>query len=219
MKYAFIILFTLVVAKISFGQKNLTIDQCLALDGFNFNEYNQADRMPKDTLIDIKNGYYEISDGEIKLLQATKFNNKDKSILIIATGFYADMQCANYFTNFYIKSKDSLIVCNQNRVMPTLKFSDFFIDSTITEIVKKYLPEIQEEYFPNATIENIYQELFDFHFILPRFGTDIIVELTVCDYIPTNVVEFDKNDWEVINTNHASIKFTYNKSKKKFIVK
>jgi hypothetical protein len=189
------------------------------LDGFNFRDFNQADRFPKDTIIDIKNGYYEINDGETKLLQATKFNNSDGTIMIAATGYYADMQCYNYFSKFYQKSKTdtSLIEILTDDVMPEIKFSDFFIDSTIRQVTQKYLATIQQEYFPNATLENVYEEFFDIHYILPRYGTKVIAKLTVCDYIPLNAVNIDGEDWKKVEVQHDAILLTYDKKKKAFI--
>lgn len=192
----------------------------LQLEGFNFRDFNQADRIPTDTIIDLKNGYYEINDGETKLLQATKFNNLDSSILIAATGYYSDMQCFNYFSKFYIKSKNlnTLEDVLLDDVIPELMFSDFFIDSAIKEITNKYLPLVQQEYYPNAAVEDIYEEFFDMHFILPRYGTKIIVKLTVCDYIPLNAVNMDEEDWKIIETQHKSISLSYDKKKKVFAI-
>lgn len=218
MKVQISIILLLLISNVNIGQTNLSIVECLKLDGFNFRDFNQADRFPKDTLIDIKNGYYEINDGETKLLQATKFNNSDGTIMIAATGYYADMQCYNYFSKFYSKTDTSLVEMHTEDVMPEFKFSDFFIDATIREVAQKYLPTIQQEYFPNATLENVYEEFFDIHYILPRYGTKVIAKLTVCDYIPLNEVNIDEEDWKVVETRHESIALAYNKKKRVFVV-
>jgi hypothetical protein len=129
------------------------------------------------------------------------------------------MQCSNYFTNFYTRNGDSLVLLEKNSILPNIQYSDFFIDNSIKEIAEKYLPKIQEEYFPEATIYNVYEEIYHFHFILPRYGTDMTVELTVCDYIPTNAVNIDLEDWALIESKFKSITLKYDKSKKVFVRK
>ncbi len=208
----------LFISLTSISQKNLPIDECLRLEGFSFDEHLIADRMPKDTLIDVKNGYYEISDADTKLLQATKFNNEDETFLLVATGFYEDMQCSNYFTNFYTQDgkTNALQPIENDNVLPKIEFSDFFVGDDIKNAVLKYQADIQKEYFPGASLEDIYNELFDMHFILPRHGTKIIVELTVCDYIPLNVVSIQEKDWKIITSKHKSISLSYVKKRKRF---
>ena len=219
-----VVLFTLLLLVsnwVCLAQDNLSIEDCLHLDGFKFNEFRRADRTPKDTLIDVKNGYFEISDNNTKLLQAAKFNNPDGSILIAATGFYEDMQCSSYFTKFYIKQKNEarLHEIAHQFILPEINYLDFFTDSAIVEVAKKYQSQIQKKYYPEATLEDLYSEFYDMHFTLPRFGTNLEVSLTVCDFIPRNEVTFTKHDWDVIENNHTAITLLYSKKKNQFVLK
>ena len=93
----------------------------------------------------------------------------------------------------------------------------FFIDSQPIQILEKYLPEIKKTYLDsNATIEDLLKEIYDLHMIIPRKGTNIKVTLTVCDYIPLNVVNIGKEDWSIIEDNIKVIELIYDKDQKQF---
>ena len=201
-----------------FTQNKLDIEKAKALIGYNIYDYNHADSMPTDSLTDVKNGYFEVSYDYAKLCQIGLFKNKDGSGLVISTGYYSDEQCSMYFSYFHLipSSIDTSVVLEPSRVLPALTFRDFFVGDSVDLIIKKYLPEINKNYLENGTIDQVISEVYDIHYIVPRKGTKLKVELTICDYIPTNAVSIDPKDWHIIETSIKPIYLKYNKSKKAF---
>jgi len=194
--------------------------------GFEAHQYVAADIPLErcDTIIDLKSGYYELNYAfddytKIKLCQVAKFNNTDGTILIAITGYYADEQCSNYPSRFYeiSKSGDRFIPIELETVLPFLNFSTFFTDLKPTQILEKYLPEMRDKYLgSNAEIANAIDEVYDYHIIIPRKGTTAKVMLTVCDYIPRNQVNIDRNDWSIIEDHIKAMKYIYDKNQKQF---
>jgi hypothetical protein len=199
--------------------------ECLKLIDFEPHNYVEADINlgRADTVIDLGTGYYELSLSSeienIKLCQATKFNNADGTITLAITGYIADMQCNNHPSYFYeiSKSGDSFIRIENTTIIPSLDLLEFLTGSKSIEVLKKYLPEIKETYLnSNATIEDVLNEIYDFHLIVPRKGAKIKVTLTLCDYIPLNEVEIHENDWNVIKDNIKIVELLYDRELKQF---
>lgn len=195
----------------------------MELIGFDAHKYVQADRSVErcDTIIDIKSGYFELFDTaiETKLCQVAKFNNGDSTILVGISGYYADEQCSNHPFHFFeiAKSLDTFISLNPETILPTLDVTLFFTDAKPIQILEKYLPAIKKAYLgPNATIENLLEEVYDFHIILPKKRTTAKVTLTICDYILRNEVSIDHDDWRIIEEHIKIVEFHYDKIKKQF---
>jgi hypothetical protein len=208
--------YILIVALFAFvasckAQQNIT--ECLELaQEVNRFSFNESDFTPTDSLIDLKNGYFEMSSSDHVLTQAAKFNKKDKSTLLLVSGFYSDMQCANFpFYLFEIDKKgDTCIKKDPMNFFPALRYEDFLKNDSVLKIANKYLPILAETYLDeNATVQQILSEFYDFHFILPRFGTTIEVTLTVCDYIPVNEQEIV--EWKEVEKAIKSLYFKFNK--------
>jgi len=202
------------------GQESFSIHKCLDLINFELKDYNLADTSPSDTILDVKNGYFEVSYDYAKLCQVTYFKNADKSFTVLSTGYYSDQQCFNYFSYFHHipSSTDTSIRMEQISYLPELQFEDFFVNDTITKMISKYLPEINANYLPNGegSIQDVINEIYNYHIILPRQGKQLIVELTLCDYIPTNVVSISEEDWAVFSEFTHPVYLHYNKKSKKF---
>lgn len=172
----------------------------------------ESDYVPDDTLVDLKNGYYELSNEDQKLCQVTKFSKKDKSSLLLVTGYYSDMQCSSFpFHIFEIdKNGDSCVKAVPSFYFPNLRVEDFLKTDTSQKIAEKYLTSISEEYLSaDASISQVLGEFYDFHFILPRYGTTVEVTLTVCDYIPVNQVAIV--EWDAVENAIQSLYFKFNK--------
>lgn len=158
----------------------------------------------------------------LKLCQAAKYNNADGTITLGITGYYEDMQCSNHPTFFYeiSKSGDGFTRIDNATVMPSLELSEFFAGSKSIEILKTYFPDIKKTYLgSDATFEDLINEVYDFHIILPAKGNKVKVTLTICDYIPTNELSIDKEDWNEIKDNIRTIEFAYDRRLKRFISK
>jgi hypothetical protein len=202
----------------SSGQVKMSVQKCLDLIHFDMSKYNHADVQAIDTLIDEKNGYFAVKGYDQTLCQLTYFKNNDGSYLVMSTGYYSDMQCANYFTYFHSvpSSLDTAILMNQSNYMPAISFTDFFVGDSVSKILEQYIPQIRESYLNNGTLEDVINEVYDYHFILPQKGTKLKVELTICDYIPVNQVEFSETDWSIIETQIKVLSFSYDRKNQKF---
>lgn len=212
--------------------QNRDIMECLRLIDFKFEKYNESDfYRPTDTILDIKAGYYELYvsnthvidnvEQNTILCQATKFNNSDGSITLAITGYYADEQCSNYPSYFYEISEngDSIKIIEESKILPSLNWKDFFSESKSINVLEKYLLEIQKNYLDsNATIFDVLGEIYDYHYILPRYGKTIKATLSICDYIPTNVVSINENDWKIIEKDFKTLDLIYNNTLKTFIL-
>jgi hypothetical protein len=204
--------------------RNRNILECMEIIEFDIHKYVQADVVLESTekIVDLESGYYEINidlGREIKLCQVAKYNNLDGSILLGISGYYGDEQCNYHPFYFYeiSKSGDSFIPLENKAILPSLDFSIFFRDSTPFYILEKYLPEIKKTYLEsNATIEDLLNEIYDFHIVFPRKGTKTKVTLTLCDYIPLNEVNIGKDDWGIIEDYIRVIELIYDKDQKQF---
>jgi hypothetical protein len=203
---------------------NKNILECMEVIGFDILQYVQADVVLErsDTIIDLASGYYEVNidmGTEIKLCQVAKYNNRDGSVLLGISGYFGDMQCSNHPFHFYeiSKSGDGFTPVEKDAILPSLDYSMFLIDSKPMQILEKYLPEIKKTYLDStATIDDVLEEIYDFHVIFPRKGTRTKVSLTVCDYIPRNEVNIGIDDWSIIEDSIGVIEFIYDKDQKQF---
>jgi hypothetical protein len=201
-----------------------SILEALQLKEDSIGEYIEGEAVSTDTIIDIRNGYYEefasYEDGNKTVTrQASIFHNHDGSKILGISITEWDFQCFNYETNFYkiSKSKDSIGTISNKDILPLLNIKELVADSNVFYIFNKYLPEIQENYLDsNATIDEVLSEVYSIIYILPRRGTDLIATLRVCDYIPTNEVNISRDDWSIIEKSILFIELEYDKIQKKF---
>jgi hypothetical protein len=191
-----------------------------------YGSHNYSDLTASSEFTDLKSGYYESrfvtdpanSDWDILLMQARLYLNKDKTYLLAVADFDSDEQCSRYKTSFYEVSKngDTLFKLDNSKVLPELGWDDFLSKSKSKTVLEKYLPQIKQEYLgENATIEDVLNEVYDFHFRLSKKQKNITATLTTCDYIPRNLFEIPLEDWAVIVSDFKTIKLVYN-SKSKF---
>ncbi len=212
----------LILMNISVFSQNIL--EALELKNDLIGEYVEGEAMSTDTIVDLKNGYYEeflsSGDGNKTIIrQAAIFHNHDGSRTLGVSITSWDFQCYIYKTNFYEipKLKDSINTIINDDILPNLNIREFILDSNISSVINKYLPEIQENYLgPNATIEEVLSEVYDIIYILPQRGTSLTATLRVCDYIPTNEVSINPDDWAIIDNDFVSIELEYDKTLKKF---
>lgn len=186
-------------------------------------EYVIGELMANDTIIDLKNGYYEefwsFGDGNKHIIrQAAIFHNQDGTRTLGISIAEYDFVCVFDKTNFYeiSKSKDSIMSILNDDILPDLYIREFVTD-TIVSVLIKYLPEIQANYLgSNATIDQLLSEIYHITYIIPQTGTNLIATLGVCDYIPRNEVSIKPEDWSIIENDFVSLKLAYDKTQKKF---
>ena len=216
--------FIAVLLSVNYGRsQTMNILECLDVIDFDVNKHVAADILLDqcDTIVDVNSGYFEIYEGRenISLCQVAKFINKDGSILIAISGYYADEQCSHHPYSFseISPSENTFRTLDAAAIFPSLAFTLFFVDSMPNKILEKYLPEIKQNYLDsNATLTDLLEEIYDVHVIPPQSGTKTKVTLTVCDYIPSNQVSFNQEDWGIIEEQIKVIEMSYNKCEKVF---
>lgn len=188
-------------------------------------EYLEGELVSTDTIIDLRNGYYEEFKSEkggnkTIIRQAALFHNHDGSKTLGISKTAYDFVCFYNETNFYeiIKSKDSIFAVFNDDVLPDLSIREFIIDSNIISVLNKYLPEIQGSYLDlNATVDGLLSEFYQIIYILPQRGTSLVSTLRICDYIPTNIVTMTSDDLSIIENCFVSIEMKYDRILKKFV--
>lgn len=195
-----------------------------------YGNYNSSDLTANAENLDLENGYVEFrywmtdkkqdSDLDIIIGQARLYPNKDKTYLLGVTDFESDEQCSRYRTKFYEVSKrgDTLFQLDNSKVLPPVTWEDFLSESKSKSVLEKYLPQIKQEYLgENATIEDVLNEVYDFHYQFQRDKKNLLAKLTTCDYIPRNLFEIPLVDWEVVVSDFKTISFNYNAKLKQFV--
>lgn len=198
--------------------------ESLSLKDELFGEYVEGEATSTDTIIDLRNGYYEayasLGAGDKTILrQAAIFHNQDGSRTLGISITSYDFVCYNYETHFYEipKSRDSMRMLMSEDILPDLSIRAFLKDTSVLSVLNKYLPALQKSYLgPDATIDEVLSEIYDIVYLLPQRGTDLISTLRVCDYIPTNEVSIPPDDWSIIANNFVSIVLEYDNTRKKF---
>ncbi len=209
------------------GQVNIL--DCLSLKDSVYGEYQSGEYKVQNEVIDLKNGYYAMEwheknkEGEIinafPLFEAAVFKNADETWSLGISEFHADMQCSWHKLFFYEISKngDTITEMDLDGLLPKLNKRDFLSESSSIKVLEKYLPIMKEVYLgPDATIDDAIDEVYAIHFKMPVRGLLLKAELTVCDYIPLNQVDFSLQDWEIIEHDHQSLILHYDRKLKAF---
>jgi hypothetical protein len=209
----------------------VSIKTAMELRAAIYGNYNGSDLTANAENLDIENGYVEFrywmtdekQDSELDIIigQARLYPNKDKTYLLGVTDFHSDEQCSRYKTAFYEVSGngDTLFQLDNSKILPQLTWEDFLSESKSKSILEKYLHQIQQEYLDeNATIEDVLNEVYDFHFEFQSDNKNLIAKLTTCDYIPRNLVEILEEDWNVIVSDFKRFDLKYNSKLKRFVI-
>ncbi|MCB9195412.1 MAG: hypothetical protein H6600_07645 [Flavobacteriales bacterium] len=207
-----------ILFSIGYQAKTLDIQQCLDLIEFKPENYASGDFSFEGLVptTDLKNGYYEIVSPytNITYVQAAKFNNGDGSITLMITGYEYDMVCERYNTTAYLilPEEDNYIEMSLHDLNLDIGIENFQSNPTIKSVLEELLIELRGNYLDeNASLESLYNELFDFHFILPQKGTDIITTISVCDYIPLNEIDISEENWNILLGGRISKTMQYDK--------
>lgn len=208
----------------------LTVTEAMRLKDSVFGKYSGSDLEPNNVTLNLHEGYFRsgfaIKDQDGNVVEETAiklaklFCNKDGSYLLGLTYYYNDMQCFSYNSTFYPISKDGTKISYQDTtqaLFPPMIWEYELPGEKAKKVLEKYLPEIQQNYLgPEATINDVLREVYTPHLIFAQKGNGVRIELTLCDYIPVNVVGIDSADWSVVQTDLSYVDFVYNAKSKQF---
>ncbi|MFT7247328.1 MAG: hypothetical protein ACI97P_000092 [Arcticibacterium sp.] len=208
----------------SFSGFSQNILEAIQLQEASFGAYMEGETRATDTLIDLKNGYYEEflaydDDNKTITRQASIFHNHDGSGMLGVSITQWDFVCFHTETNFYeiAESKDSIHAILKDDILPDLNIREFVTDSNAFNLLGKYLPQYQETYTDtNATIDAILSQVYSIVYRLPQRGTDLIATLKVCDYLPLKEVDVGQDNWSIFENSFLAIELEYDKKQKKF---
>lgn len=222
MKNFLLVSFFFIVSQI--GLTQLTISDALKLNEFEVKKYSEGDFGLVDSMIDVKNNYIEFFAQGIgfqqTICQAKLFHNLDGTALLVITGLLSDEQCEHYRSYFFeiTASGNEIIVLDKIPFSPELTINSFLKKSKSIQILEKYLPVIKDEYLgENGTMEDVLNEIYDIHYTISISKESIRAGLSICDYIPRNLVEIAPEDWKIIENDFQKMNLVYNKKKKMFL--
>lgn len=207
------------------NKHKMNILECMEIIDFDIHTYVQADIFLERSykVVDVKSGFYEVKidhgGDELMLCQVAKYDNHDGTILLAVSGYFADEQCSNRPFYFYeiSESGDSFKLIDKKSILSTLDISMYLKDSKPIQLLEKYLPALKASYLGSqASIQDLLNEVYDIHLLLPRKGTKTNVTLTTCDYIPRNEVSISYEDWNIVENAFMELEMVYDKDQKRF---
>lgn len=213
----FILLFIATAAKAQ------TVTDFIRMIDTQFKPYQEGEHLANDSLIDIKNGYYqrgfylegEQSKDEQKLLrQVAVFINDDGTKTIVEAISYWNFVCwSNEIKFYHYDGKKLRLEKNNGYYFPAINKEELLSEKTLA-VFKKYYSQVNHNEYPafSAFISSAYDNI---RYRLPRYGTIITLHLDFCDYFGEDV-EVSEEDWSTIKNGTVPLKISYNKSLKKF---
>jgi hypothetical protein len=148
----------------------------------------QIEPTKENTLIDDKNGYAAFFDRPIvnkeayPIFEITLFKKANGEDLLVVSNMLSDPVCT-FHRSFFLQRMENEWIDVESKVLPKLP-PHLFFDSAKTS---NYYLELQKK-LGNST------EL-DLHFSPPRQGTNMTVNLEICDYVPDDFsepIDFEK---------------------------
>lgn len=190
-----------------------------------FKPYQEGEHRANDSLIDIKNGYYQRGlywEGEQReaqkiLRQVAVFANNDRTKTIVEVSSYWNFVCwTNEIKWYHYNGKTLRFGDNNEHFLPAITAEDLLSEKALFIFKKYYQKANQKEYLTLADfIAGAYDNM---RYVLPRYGTDIMVHLDFCDYFGTDLnMEISEEDYNIIENGIVPIKFSYHKVQKRFV--
>lgn len=204
--------------------KAQTVTDFIRMIDTQYKPYQEGEHLANDSLIDIKNGYYQrgfydesfVSKDEQKLLrQVAVFLNDDSTKTIVESISYWNFVCWSNEIKFYHYDGKTLHLEAKNRhYLPEIKKEELLSEKTLSVFKKYYL---QADYNEYPTLSDFISPAYDYiRYKLPRYGTAITVHLDFCGYFG-EALEISEEDWSTIKKGVVSIKLSYDKKLKKFV--
>ena len=187
--------------------------------------YQDGEHRANDSLIDIRNGYYQRGfywDGEPReeqkiLRQVAVFANKDSTKTIVEVISYYDFVCwINDIKFYHYNGKTLQQVNNKEHFLPVITEEDLLTEKALLVFKKYYQEANKKQYLTLANfIQNAYENI---RYVLPRYGTNIMAHLDFCDYFGTDFnMEISEEDYKIIENDIVPLKLSYNKEQKQFV--
>ena len=190
-----------------------------------FIPYQEGEHRANDSLIDIKNGYYQrglYGEGEQReeqkvLRQVAVFNNNDSTKTIAEVISYWNFVCwTNEIKFYHYNGKTLYLVDNNEHFLPEITQEELLSEKALSIFKKYYQKANQQQYLTLADfIQNAYDNI---RYVLPRYGTNIMARLDFCDYFGADLdMEISKEDYFIIENGIVPMKLSYNKEQKQFV--
>ena len=188
--------------------------------------YQEGELWANDSIIDLPNGFYQRSfyadltrpTDEKVLRQVAVFNNADGTKTIIeATSFY-NFVCWTNRLRFFYDDGQTLQTFHPNDhdyFLPPIRDAEL-LSETALSIFKKYFQRANPAIVPSfaAFVNEAYDNP---RYVLPRYGTDIVVHLDFCDYFGTDLdLDFAEDDWATFQEGVVPLRLSYDKVHKQF---
>lgn len=189
-----------------------------------FKPYQEGEYLANDSLIDIKNGYYQRGfyfEGKPKdkqkiLRQVAVFLNNDRTKTIVEAISYYNFVCwTNEIKFYHYNGKTFRFLDNNERFLPSINPEDLLSEKALF-IFKKYYQQANQQYYPTLAdfIHNAYDNI---RYVLPHYDTNIMVHLDFCDYFGVDLsMEILEEDLHIIENGIVPIKLAYNRAQKQF---
>jgi hypothetical protein len=211
------LLFTMMV-------KAQTVIDFIRMIDTTYQPYQEGEHWATDSLIDIKNGYYQRGfsfEGEQGIVekilrQVAVFANNDGTKTIVETISYYDFVCWVNTIKFYYYNGETLqFVDNSDHFLPTITEEDLLSEKALFIFKKLYRKANRNQYITlSGTIKNAY----DIRYVLPRYGTKIMVHLDFCDHFDPDInLAISEEDYNIIENGTVPIKLSYDKEYKQFV--
>lgn len=159
-----------------------------------------------EKVVDIRNGFlafkqrgYEEeapSSFQVALFKGTD----DKDIIAVSTRDCGDVfDCHNLASFFYVY-EDGNWTETDTILLPEIRTELFYNDSSNSELLDKY-------------------GYFDYRYILPRYGTDIRIELSICDYLQFDHPEVTDQQYDKLIQEKKAVYLKWEKKTDQFKIK
>ncbi|MEM1328666.1 MAG: hypothetical protein AAGI23_22110 [Bacteroidota bacterium] len=217
--YFFLLLFSINTATTA-----QTILQALQLKNDSIGEYFESELAANDTLIDIRNGYYEEfmswgANNHSTIRQAAIFHNDDGTRTLGISITTWDFACLDYKTTFYeiARSKNQITIIPNRELLPILRKSEFVMGTEILTILRKYIPGVRDN-APNAAaaLETLLAQFYQIIYRQPRIGTALIATLGFCEYLPDSLGDITEDEWTILENGFGTIELRYDRTAKQF---
>lgn len=173
---------------------------------FKVDNFTSMDRSTVVSEVDSAINYfrcYSPYDSTFTLCEGKCFLNHDGTSVFIISGLDEDEQCYRYKHFCFMGNPDKGLI---EKVQLQSLFADSLIYSMrkknqkkVETVILKYLPEIKKNYLgENASIELVWNEIYDLRLSFNPEKNQLFSTYTVCDYIPTNAVSIEPEDWQII---------------------
>ncbi|MEM8527529.1 MAG: hypothetical protein AAGG68_23005 [Bacteroidota bacterium] len=157
-------------------------------------------------VLDIRNGFisfkqWPYDDNDPASFQAALFKGSDnKDIIAVSTRSCGDMFACFYLNSFFYIYEDGNWVKADTLLLPEITLKLFYDDSSNSNLLNKY-------------------GHFEYHYILPRYGTEIKIELSICDYLTFDNPEVTDEQYDKLIREKKVVYLKWEKSSNQFKIK